>query len=54
MVFFYHPLVWFAGRKLTQNRELACDDWVLSMDNNRKGYALSLVEYVSHPQRRNV
>lgn len=44
-----HPLVWFASRRLSLNRELACDDWVLSQCRNRKGYALNLIEFVSTP-----
>jgi beta-lactamase regulating signal transducer with metallopeptidase domain len=29
-VFFFHPAVWFVGRSLSTEREMACDDFVLA------------------------
>jgi len=44
--FFYHPLVWYASSRLTLNREHACDDWVMSLGNDRKEYAMSLLGFM--------
>jgi hypothetical protein len=30
-VFFYHPLVWWLGRRMREERELCCDDLAVSM-----------------------
>ncbi len=38
-VFFFHPLVWYASRQLTQERELVCDNWVLAHGATATDYA---------------
>lgn len=51
MVFFFHPAIWLAGRELERERELACDELVLSSSTvSRKEYAsgyLSAVKLAS-------
>ncbi len=42
-VFFFHPAVWFIERKLTLERELACDHFVLSKTDDPQAYAECLV-----------
>jgi len=46
-VFFFHPAVWFVENRLSLEREMACDDLVLSQTSNPRAYAeclLSLAE----------
>jgi len=40
---FFHPAVWWIERKLTLEREMACDDLVLSRTENPRAYAECLV-----------
>jgi len=42
-VFFFHPAVWFVQRRLELEREMACDELVLSRTGNRHAYAACLV-----------
>ena len=42
---FFHPAVWFIGRQLMIERELACDDWALKMCEPRR-YASCLTRLV--------
>ncbi len=44
-ILFFHPAVYWAGRKLNFEREVACDDWVLST-NGPKSYARCLTKVV--------
>lgn len=50
--FFFHPAVWLAGKELRRERELACDEMVLSKGNvSRREYAsgyLSAVRMANH------
>ncbi len=46
----WHPLAWWAKRRLGQLSELACDDWVLAAGLPAADYAESLLGLV--PQRR--
>jgi beta-lactamase regulating signal transducer with metallopeptidase domain len=52
-VFWFHPLVWWIGTRLIAERELACDEAVLSAGHDRRAYARSLLEsarlYVQSP-----
>ena len=38
-VFWFHPLVWWIGARLVEERELACDETVLSLGNEPHDYA---------------
>jgi uncharacterized protein (TIGR03435 family) len=38
-VFWFHPLVWWIGARLMEERELACDEAVLSLGNEPLAYA---------------
>jgi hypothetical protein len=40
---FFHPAVWFIGRGLAREREMACDDFVLATTSDHRGYARCLV-----------
>lgn len=42
-VLFFHPAVWWIGRGLAREREMACDDFVLSATSDRRAYAQCLV-----------
>ncbi len=42
---FFHPAVWFIGRQLMIERELACDDWAVKMCEPRR-YASCLARLV--------
>jgi len=41
-IFFFHPLIIFASRRLTSLREHICDDYVIEMTKNRISYAQCL------------
>ncbi|PYT06463.1 MAG: hypothetical protein DMF60_09330, partial [Acidobacteria bacterium] len=45
-VLFFHPAVWWIGRKLELERESACDDWAVSMTGQPRPYAASLAKLV--------
>ena len=38
-VFWFHPLVWWIGARLVEERERACDEAVLSLGNEPHDYA---------------
>jgi hypothetical protein len=40
---FFHPAVWWIGRSLSLEREMACDDFVLASNPNPRAYAQCLV-----------
>jgi beta-lactamase regulating signal transducer with metallopeptidase domain len=42
-VFFFHPAVWWIENRLSEEREMACDDAVLAQTANPRGYASCLV-----------
>jgi len=42
-VFFFHPAVWWIERKMSLEREMACDDVVLAETGNPRGYAQCLI-----------
>lgn len=44
---FFHPGIAWLSRRMTVDREIACDDYVLSGSRDRKAYALSLAEFAS-------
>jgi beta-lactamase regulating signal transducer with metallopeptidase domain len=37
-----HPLAWWILRRIDEEREVACDDWVVAVTGGAKQYALSL------------
>jgi len=43
VIFFFHPAVWWIERRLSLEREMACDDLVLSETENPHAYAECLV-----------
>jgi hypothetical protein len=42
-LFFFHPAVWWIENRLSVEREMACDDAVLAVTSNPRGYANCLV-----------
>ncbi|PYT28844.1 MAG: hypothetical protein DMG57_13510 [Acidobacteria bacterium] len=52
-MFWFHPLVWWIGAKLVEERERACDEEVLSLGNEPHVYAEGIVNvcklYVESP-----
>jgi beta-lactamase regulating signal transducer with metallopeptidase domain len=44
VIFFFHPLVRYACRQLSLERELACDDRVISLGANAANYAESILK----------
>jgi bla regulator protein BlaR1 len=43
-VFWFHPLVWWIGARLVDERERACDEHVLASGRSRATYAESILE----------
>jgi beta-lactamase regulating signal transducer with metallopeptidase domain len=41
-LFFFHPAVWWIGRQMRFEREIACDDWVVAATGHAKPYAAAL------------
>jgi bla regulator protein BlaR1 len=54
-VFWFHPLVWWIGKRLVDERERACDESVLSLGNEPHVYAEGILNvcklYVESPLR---
>jgi TonB family protein len=54
-VFWFHPLVWWIGAKLIDERERACDEMVVAMGHDRKIYAEGILDvcelYAASPLR---
>ncbi|WP_020567207.1 M56 family metallopeptidase [Neolewinella persica] len=47
VVFYYHPVVWWIGARIREEREHCCDDLVLQHGPNRLAYAKALL-YFEH------
>ena len=43
-LFWFHPLVWWLGARLMEERERACDEEVLSMGNEPQAYAEGILK----------
>ncbi len=43
-IFWFHPLVWWLGAQLVEERECACDEEVLELGNERQVYAESILK----------
>jgi uncharacterized protein (TIGR03435 family) len=43
-IFWFHPLVWWIGAKLVDEREHACDEVVVQAGNEPQGYAEAILE----------
>jgi beta-lactamase regulating signal transducer with metallopeptidase domain len=43
-LFWFHPLIWWIGSRLVEERERACDEAVVRSGHDRAAYARSLVE----------
>jgi bla regulator protein BlaR1 len=42
-VFWFHPLVWWAGKRIFQERELSCDEEVLRLGSEPRTYAKGIL-----------
>jgi bla regulator protein blaR1 len=51
LVFWFHPLVWWIGRRLIEERERACDEAVLRAGIDRQTYAMAIVNVCKLCQR---
>lgn len=49
-VFFFHPAVWWIENRLTLEREMACDDMVLSQSTSPRTYASFLITFAEKLQ----
>ncbi len=49
---FFHPAIWWLSRRLTLDREIACDDHVLAATSTPRAYALFLTEVAGLVQYR--
>jgi bla regulator protein blaR1 len=47
-LFWFHPLVWWIGQKLVDERERACDEAVLDEGNEPQVYAQSILNVCKH------
>jgi len=57
ILYFFHPLVWWANREMRRERELACDEAVVQhLEGEARGYMSSLLEVArsASPMRRPV
>lgn len=43
-VFWFHPLVWWIGKRIVQERERACDEEVLLLGSERRAYAQAILK----------
>jgi bla regulator protein blaR1 len=43
-IFWFHPLVWWLGTRLMEERERACDEQVLESGSDRKAYAEGILK----------
>jgi bla regulator protein blaR1 len=43
-IFWFHPLVWFVGTRLVEEREVACDEEVLALGSEPQIYAESILK----------
>ena len=43
-IFWFHPLVWWLGARLVEERERSCDEEVLQLGSERKTYAESILK----------
>jgi len=47
-IFWFHPLVWWLGARLVEERERACDEEVLSLGNAPRIYAAGILNVCRH------
>lgn len=43
-VFWFHPIIWWVGSRLIDERERACDELVVSLGHDREAYAKSILD----------
>jgi bla regulator protein blaR1 len=48
VVFWFHPLVWWIGARLIDERERACDELVVASGHDRETYAEGILDVCAH------
>jgi len=48
VLFWFHPAVWYIETRLLAERELACDEAVITIEGNRRTYAQGLIKASCH------
>ncbi len=43
-IFWFHPLIWWISGRLVEERERACDEYVLALGNDKQAYAESILK----------
>ena len=43
-IFWFHPIVWWMGKRLVEEREIACDEEVLELGSERQVYAEGILK----------
>jgi beta-lactamase regulating signal transducer with metallopeptidase domain len=51
-VLFFHPAIWWISKRLSLEREIACDDYVLQDGGRPRAYALTLANLAARLHRR--
>jgi beta-lactamase regulating signal transducer with metallopeptidase domain len=51
-LFWFHPVVWWMGRQMLEERERACDEAVLESGHDRADYAGGILEVCRHCRAR--
>jgi bla regulator protein BlaR1 len=46
--FWFHPLVWWIGARLIDERERACDEMVVALGHDRETYAAGILDVCEH------
>lgn len=52
ILYWFNPLVWLAARRMSLERELACDDFLLYLGESAENYANDLFEIASSLRKR--
>ena len=47
-VFWFHPLIWWLGHRLIDERERACDEMVVALGHDRETYAAGILAVCEH------
>ena len=51
-VFWFHPLVWWVGKRMVEERERACDEEVLRLGSEPRAYAREYLTSASSTSNR--
>ncbi|HEV2703222.1 MAG TPA: M56 family metallopeptidase [Steroidobacteraceae bacterium] len=48
VLFWFHPLIWWLGKRMVDERERACDEWVLARGHAAGSYAEGILKVCEH------